>query len=387
MSCAPFAADQSASTYVKDEGEAVPHPRARGRQGDKRPAHHLDPDSCTATCSAASNPEVGEVVDGVPHNRRRFASGGARPAADRRTTRAKSMSDSFLLYLTRSAAGHTTERTAMVGESPATCRDAALASIPQQPSEDTLLSAHIDSWIEKMVSYHRRIAGLLSENGDATFGFEGSAQLSELLGGIEASVLKVCAALREARTNLGTYCGVIEAAMKEAYESEQRLDHLLADVEDRVNSSRESLTRVATQLRNERAAVKTILLRSGDQHADEAATWVPLGAVEGDLPATASIAMQSSEEVKGETESNDKPPVVQKQASESTETPPSPCVCHLIAQLPAHEMANEVLHIKRQISLMMGIRDRCFPMQKTTCKDPSEANRDPQEWTGGGNPF
>ncbi|CCD13275.1 unnamed protein product [Trypanosoma congolense IL3000] len=209
------------------------------------------------------------------------------------------------------------------------------------------------------------------------------------------TVSKMCEAAQGTHEDLNAYNTMSDIVLSRIQRHEKHVKQLTEKIEMCVDTQREALAAASRQLKNERAALKTVLLRSGCQPGgsppgrwqsvqptvtspSEAAAF---GDVSHHVDSTcapelaitpAEKKMEDNCEEVGSPLNTFLPPACWDSSAGCTSSEnllelPVPyegpsdqvCVCSTIAQVPLHELANNLLRSRRQLSLVSQLSRRC----------------------------
>ncbi|CCD17327.1 unnamed protein product [Trypanosoma congolense IL3000] len=311
---------------------------------------------------------------------------------------------SFLGYLTKSAL-NLTESAAEEGGSrvngmgdevgassngPGTA-DAQIDS----PSSRLLLATSVRFLAGEMSTLYGKLSFALEDDEGVIFGEAEKAEITDILHRMGETVAKMCEAAQGTHEDLNAYNTMSDIVLSRIQRHEKHVKQLTEKIEMCVDTQREALAAASRQLKNERAAIKTVLLRSGCQHGGSSpGHWQSVqptvtspseAAAVGDVShhvdstCTPELAITPAEkkmedncEEVGSPLNTFLPPACWDSSAGCTslenllELPvpyegPSDqvCVCSTIAQVPLHELANNLLRSRRQLSLVSQLSRRC----------------------------
>ncbi|SCU68426.1 uncharacterized protein TEOVI_000769000 [Trypanosoma equiperdum] len=303
---------------------------------------------------------------------------------------------SFLQYLTNSALRETEgvevdergpQQRRSGSEAGTLSEDKTLVSdgISSPPSRVTF-PVSMKMFAREMAKNYDKLCRALLDDDGAIFDDNERIEIADVLRNIGGTVSKICIAAYDSETNLDAYNTVSDAVVSRAQLHEIRVKQLTEEVEVCVDAKREALADAARQLRNERAALKNILLQSNccaDSSLTSQITSTEVGPSGNESDSAAVAVAEQPTKIFGEVQKGTKtsgssnasdpylPPVVYRSGGRSTpesslnssiasrESQTQDCVCNLIAQVPLHELANELLRSRRQTLFISQLGNQC----------------------------
>ncbi|KAH9599443.1 hypothetical protein LSM04_001664 [Trypanosoma melophagium] len=254
-------------------------------------------------------------------------------------------------------------------------------------------STELNVYAEKIIVYVENILMSMRDDNNVIFTSIERKEIEEILNSIRRIVDDICTASDDVQKNLDSYNAVLKMMTEKTKLYEKRIVHMTKEKEAVADSRREAAFEVSKQLQQKRTEVRSLLLQSGVRN-DEIQNRAQY--VESGKNLTRDVEIVEEESVCGLNSENRRSPtsdVLQRSGGIdaysinspfsatcdnnftlrrrwildnalgyflSCKEPPVPeCVCTMIARMQPHEMANDVLRSRRQMSCLFSLMNRC----------------------------
>ncbi|KEG10804.1 hypothetical protein DQ04_03281070 [Trypanosoma grayi] len=277
----------------------------------------------------------------------------------------------------------------------------AVDHVPDSPLGSFLLctqfAKELGAYTEKMTMYQNMLTSAMDTDTGVIFDTTEKETINGLLRDIQTIVEKLYVTSKDTQKKLDAYNITAKMIVKKTSECEKRINHLTEVKEAAACSRREALLQTLIELGVEREMTKSILLKSGCREegvtnaprpicsvgiesADEDA---PGGCLDCDFTVGNNVSpppppppAAGAEENKQAGSALGAPLVWTPEGDDASrrnwicdhalgyfsdcKDPPAPeCLCTMIARMQPHEMGNDVLRSRRQMSVVVRLIDRC----------------------------
>ncbi|ORC85656.1 uncharacterized protein TM35_000331130 [Trypanosoma theileri] len=254
-------------------------------------------------------------------------------------------------------------------------------------------STELNAYAKKIIVYIENILMSLSDDNNMIFTSIEKKEIEDITDSIKRIVKDICTASDDVQKGLDSYNAALKMMTEKTKLYEKRIVHMTQEKEAVADSRREAVLEVSKQLQKKRTEVKSLLLQSGVRNDELQNTSLYL---ESGKKLKRDVQFEEEEAICGLSSDSRISPtseVLQKSDrmdacsinSSLTMTcdndvesrrrwildnalgyflrckePSVPeCVCTMIARMQPHEMANDVLRSRRQMSCLFTLMNRC----------------------------